>query len=89
MFNVCLPTPETGSFRACHFTEDRSLIFKSVVRADFKRIFLRVVARTSMAIEISQGYLLLHRAPPRLNLTCNIPAVMYGKIVKIQFFKTA
>ena len=67
VFNVCLPAPEPGSFRACHFTENRWLIFKSVVRADFKRIFLRFVARTPRAIEISQGCLLLHGASPLIS----------------------
>lgn len=88
MLNVCLPAPETGSFRACHFTENRSLIFKTVVRADFKRIFLRSVAKTFRGSESSQGCLLLHRTPPLVELV--IPLLLYNaKIVKMQFFKTA
>ena len=50
------------------FTENRSLIFKTVVRADLKRIFLRSVAKTFRASEGSQGCLLLHRTPPLIEL---------------------
>ena len=88
MLNVCLPAPETGSFRACPFTENRSLVFKTVVRADLKRIFLRSVPKTFRASEGCQGCLLLHRTPPLIELV--ILLLLYNtKIVKVQFFKTA
>lgn len=88
MLNVFLPAPETGLFRACLFTENRSLIFKTVVRADLKRIFLRSVAETVRASEGSQGCLLLHRTPPLIELV--ILLLLYNaKIVKMQFFKSA
>lgn len=88
MLNVCLPAPETGLFLACLFTENRSLIFKTVVRADLKRIFLRSVAETFRASEGSQGCLLLHRTPPLIELV--ILLLLYNaKIVKMQFFKSA
>ena len=83
-----LPAPEPGSFRACLFTENRSLIFKNVVRADLKRIFLRSVAKTFRASEGCQGCLLLHRTPPLIELV--ILLLLYNaKIVKVQFFKTS
>lgn len=88
MLNVCLHAPETGSFRACLFTENRSLIFKNVVRADLKRIFLRSVAKTFRASEGCQGSLLLHRTAPLIELV--ILLLLYNaKIVKVQFFKTS
>ena len=84
----CLPAPEPDSFRACLFTENRSLIFNNVVRADLKRIFLRSVAKTFRASEGCQGCLLLHRTPPLIELV--ILLLLYNaKIVKVQFFKTA
>ena len=86
MLNVCLPEPETGSFRACLFTENRSLIFKTVVRADLKRIFLRSVAKTFRASEGSQGCLLLHRTPPLIELVILL-LLHNAKIVKMQFLK--
>ena len=80
VFNVCLPAPEPGSFRACHFTENRSLIFKSVVRSDFKRIFLRFVARTPRAIEIS------HLNTQKYGLFCSLVCNSREKdLVKIPF----